>query len=50
MQVGLARSVERLDRCSDDRRVQVRAGLVAGTGRVDGPSTPLSTLTTAGRS
>ena len=37
VEVGLARAVECLDRRIDDRRVQVRAGLVAGTGRVDGP-------------
>ena len=37
VEVGLAGAGERFDRRIDDRGVQVRAGLVAGAGRVDGP-------------
>src|SRR4051812_4080369 len=37
MEVRLAGAVERFDRRIDDRRVQIRAGLVAGTGGVNCP-------------
>ena len=37
MEVGLAGAGECVDRRIDHGGVQVRAGLVAGTGRVDGP-------------